>query len=110
MQALSSALGLRLRVEYLDSVAMPWSCRAGMHRHVVCGPSAASVVSGACPHRDGRRPTLAACLLFRPGHYDLLAPKDWAEAAGTAAGGEEERDNGASFVPPAPPPPPPKTG
>ena len=32
VQALSSALGLRLRVEYLDSSAMPWSNRAGMHR------------------------------------------------------------------------------
>ena len=29
VQALSSALGLRLRVEYLDSSAMPWSSRAG---------------------------------------------------------------------------------
>ena len=78
VQALSSALGLRLRVEYLDSSAMPWSNRSGMHRHVVCGPPTSGVVSGACPH-FGRRPTLAACLLFRPGHYDLLAPKDWAD-------------------------------
>ena len=87
MQALSAALQLRLRVEYLDGSSMPWSPRAGMHRHVICGP------------RDDK---IWACLLFRPGHYDLLAPRDWAEAAA-------DEDRGACFVPPLPPPMPPKT-
>ena len=66
VQALASALGLRVRVEYLNAQSVPWSERCGPHRHVVCGPAAAGKAKS--------RPLLAACLLFRPGHYDVLLP------------------------------------
>ena len=95
VQALAAALHVRVRVEYLDRAAVPWSPRCGPHRFVVCGP-AASDSSGAA---GGGRPRLAACLLFRPGHYDLLVPRD--EAALDGAG-----EPSAAFVPPLPPGPP----
>ena len=46
-------------------------------------------------------PPLSACVLFRPGHYDMLTPIDWGEPSLLAADGE-------CFVPPLPPrrPPP----
>ena len=71
MHALSCALGLRVRVEYLDAKAAGSSERSGPHRHVVCGPGVASDDgSTALPP-----PRLTACLLYRPGHYDILYPK-----------------------------------
>ena len=82
----------------------------GLHRHVICGPpSDCAELAAAAPPRgangggangahaaggDGR-PPLTACLLFRPGHYDLLAPKDWAAAA--------DEDTQPCFVPPLAP-------
>jgi len=81
IQALASALDIRVRVEYLDAKAVPWSKRCGPHRHVVCG----------APER-----MLAACLLFRPGHYDMLTPRDWTAVS-------QQTDTAAHFVPPLPP-------
>ena len=43
VQALSTALGIAVRVEYLDSKAVTWSARAGPHRHVVCGAQGSEV-------------------------------------------------------------------
>ena len=60
VQALASALGLRVRVEYLNAQSVPWSERCGPHRHVVCG--AAADGGGA---RAKSRP-LPRCLLARP--------------------------------------------
>ena len=84
VQALASALDLRVRVEYLDGSAH--------HRHVICGPELLRAEAGQAQSGATWR-ELAICLLFRPGHYDVLVPLDWAAAAAPDA---------ASFVPPAP--------
>ena len=92
VQALASALGLRVRVEYLNAQSVPWSERCGPHRHVVCG--AAADGGGA---RAKSRPLLAACLLFRPGHYDVLLPTDW-----NAAALDDDAADNPRFVAPLP--------
>ena len=84
VQALASALDLRVRVEYLDG--------SSHHRHVICGPERLRAEAGQAQSGATWR-ELAICLLFRPGHYDVLVPLDWAAAAAPDA---------ASFVPPAP--------
>ena len=84
VQALASALDLRVRVEYLDG--------SSRHRHVICGPEQLRAEAGQAQSGAAWR-ELAICLLFRPGHYDVLVPLDWAAAAAPDA---------ASFVPPAP--------
>ena len=84
MIALVSALSLRVRVEYLDRTSAPFSSRCGPHHHVVCGPS---------------NSLLAACLLFRPGHYDLLQPSCWDELELLSDTPHHEPD----FVKPLPP-------
>ena len=120
VQALTTALELRIRIEYLDSSAanlLPWSERCGLHRFVVCGPqafvspqaraaaAAEARLMGATPATT-TGPPLVACLLFRPGHYDVLTPRDWSDTVLTAADPRE----GSAFVPPLPPPrdPPPR--
>ena len=89
--ALTEALGLAVRVEYLEEQPYPWSSRCGPHRHVI-RPLEASKASG-----DG--PPIAACVLFRPGHYDLLHPRDWSGPFLTEPDGER-------LVLPRPPPTP----
>lgn len=84
VQALASALDLRVRVEYLDG--------SPHHRHVICGPECLRAEAGQA-HSGASWRELAVCLLFRPGHYDVLVPRDWAAAAAP---------DDASFVPPAP--------
>ena len=84
VQALASALDLRVRVEYLDG--------SSHHRHVICGPELLRAEAGQAQSGATWR-ELAICLLFRPGHYDVLVPLDWAAAAAPDT---------ASFVPPAP--------
>ena len=84
VQALASALDLRVRVEYLDG--------SSRHRHVICGPEHLRAEAGQAQSGAAWR-ELAICLLFRPGHYDVLVPLDWVAAAAPDA---------ASFVPPAP--------
>jgi hypothetical protein len=93
IMALTGALGIAVRVEYLDDVAYPWSSRCGPHRHVI-RPLEASEASG-----DG--PPIAACVLFRPGHYDLLIPSDWSVPALLEPDGER------LVLPQQPPRPPP---
>jgi len=90
LQALTQALRLGVRVEYLDSVSAAWSERCGPHRHVLRIPQADDTADAAPP------PTLAACVLFRPGHYDMLRPRDWADPSLLEPDGE-------TFVPPLPP-------
>ena len=122
VQALTTALNLFVRIEYLDSASVKWSDRCGPHRHVVCGPTATvtgasdaitateadatspasaggaadvgvgaeSASSAASSTGDSTAeappaPYLAACLLFRPGHYDVLLPSDPSDAAALAA-------------------------
>lgn len=92
LQALTHALALGVRVEYLDGASAAWSERCGPHRHVLrIPPSAADAAAGEPP------PALAACVLFRPGHYDMLRPRDWADASLLEPDGE-------IFVAPLPPP------
>jgi len=93
IMALTGALGIAVKVEYLDDVAYPWSSRCGPHRHVI-RPLEASEASG-----DG--PPIAACVLFRPGHYDLLIPANWSEPALLEPDGER------LVLPQQPPRPPP---
>jgi hypothetical protein len=93
IMALTGALGIAVKVEYLDDVAYPWSSRCGPHRHVI-RPLEASEASG-----DG--PPIAACVLFRPGHYDLLIPSNWSEPALLEPDGER------LVLPQQPPRPPP---
>lgn len=118
VQALTTALNLVVRIEYLDAASAKWSGRCGPHRHVVCGPSAtATGAAGVATAADDDEPSpasaggaanagasvksassaasssnakaaegpsapyLAACLLFRPGHYDVLLPYAAALAA-----------------------------
>ena len=122
VQALTTALNLVVRIEYLDAASVKWSDRCGPHRHVVCGPTAtatdaadgataaaddasspasargaadvgagaesasgAASSSGATTAEAQPAPYLAACLLFRPGHYDVLLPSDPSDAAALAA-------------------------
>jgi ubiquitin thioesterase protein OTUB1 len=91
--ALTTALGLGVRVEYLNSESYPWSQRCGPHWHKLLLPLAP---------RTGHAPVLAACVLFRPGHYDLLLPDEdrWTDPTLLAP-------DAAELVPPLPPPPPP---
>ena len=56
-QALTAALRLRVRVEYLDATPMTWSARCAVHRFVVCGPSADGELALGPP------PLLVACAL-----------------------------------------------
>jgi hypothetical protein len=93
IMALTGALGIAVRVEYLDDVAYPWSSRCGPHRHVI-RPLEASEASGDSP-------PIAACVLFRPGHYDLLIPSKWSEPALLEPDGER------LVLPQQPPRPPP---
>ena len=105
VQALTAALEMRVRVEYLDAASTPWSSRSGVHRFLVCGPTSgatttASAASDAAAR--GRPPAsseplrLVACLLYRPGHYDVLIPRDW-EAM------DRPSEPRAVCVPPLPP-------
>ena len=90
IEGLTCALGIGVRVEYLVDTAADWSQRCGPHRHILCMPSAP----------DGAPPNpLAACILFRPGHYDMLMPMDWTNKALLEATGER-------LIPPLPPPKP----
>lgn len=93
IMALTGALGIAVKVEYLDDVAYPWSSRCGPHRHVI-RPLEASEASGDSP-------PIAACVLFRPGHYDLLIPSNWSEPALLEPDGER------LVLPQQPPRPPP---
>ena len=90
--ALTTALGLGVRVECLNPESYPWSQRSGPHWHKLLLPLA---------DRTGRAPVLAACVLFRPGHYDLLLPDEgrWTDPMLLAP-------DAAELVPPLPPPPP----
>ena len=89
IQALTAALQLRVRVEYLDAEATLWSERCGLHRFLVCGPkrtpgvplqgapadhaAAMAAAAAAATNDDPPSAPLVACLLFRPGHYDVLS-------------------------------------
>ena len=96
VQALTAALQLRVRVEYLDSASTPWSTRSGVHRFLICGPPTLREGSADAQGAHEERTTLVACLLFRPGHYDVLSPKDWAKM-------DDETEQRAAFVAPVPP-------
>jgi hypothetical protein len=84
LQALTSALNLGVRVEYLNEARAPWSARCGPHRHVLRLPPSSNSA-------------LAACVLFRPGHYDMLTPHAWDDPTLLEPDGDQ-------FVPPLPPP------
>jgi len=98
IQALATALNVVVRVEYL----VP----RGPHRHVVCGlraalapaAAAAAAAEGAAEETPSTAPStapgtapdasvsrvrcrLAACVLYRPGHYDVLTPRNWDDPA-----------------------------
>ena len=74
--ALTGALGIAVKVEYLDD---------GPQRHVI----------------RPLGPPIAACVLFRPGHYDLLIPRNWSEPDLI------EQDGERLVLPQQPPRPPP---
>ena len=112
IQALTAALQLRVRVEYLDAEATLWSERCGPHRFLVCGPkrtpsvplqgapadppAAMAAAAAAATNDDPPSAPLVACLLFRPGHYDVLSPRAWDQMDG-------EDEPRAAFVPPLSP-------
>ena len=127
IQALATALNVVVRVEYL----VP----RGPHRHVVCGlraaraalaPAAAAAAEGSAAEgaaEETPRPTpgmaadaseslvgcrLAACVLYRPGHYDVLTPRNWDDPAlldGTDQGRAEPLTDQLASQPEVPPPP-----
>ncbi|XP_058092905.1 OVARIAN TUMOR DOMAIN-containing deubiquitinating enzyme 1-like [Magnolia sinica] len=69
--ALSDALGVPIRVVYLDRS----SCDAGgvnVNHHDFI-PAAGDPQNGTCDGSDPPKPILT--LLYRPGHYDILYPK-----------------------------------
>ena len=128
--ALTKALQLRVRVEYFDPVRRQsaYSPRCGVHRFVVRGPAELDARTSArmaaetrlqsparsdrdCAMRQPPRPVapLVACLLFRPGHYDVLVPRSWdgldsrAVQAASAAVVEEDERTCEVFVPPVAP-------
>eukprot|EP00966_Prymnesium_polylepis_P237601 5495401-Prymnesium_polylepis.1 len=70
LTALADALQLRVRLEVLASTDVSWSGRSGGHRCLMRGPDAAAAAADEAP-----RPLLLACVLFRPGHYDVLSPR-----------------------------------
>jgi len=96
VQALTAALQLRVRVEYLDAASTPWSTRSGVHRFLICGPPTLREGSADAQSAHEERTKLVACLLFRPGHYDVLSPKDWEKM-------DDETEPRAAFVAPVPP-------
>lgn len=93
--ALTGVLGLGVRVEYLVDTATEWSSRCGPHSHILRMPHEEPTAASVPPGR-ATSPPLVACLLFRPGHYDLLVPRDWSDPELL----EPDRD---AFVPPLPP-------
>ena len=127
IQALATALNVVVRVEYL----VP----RGPHRHVVCGlraaraalaPAAAAAAEGSAAEgaaEETPRPTpgmaadasesrvgcrLAACVLYRPGHYDVLTPRNWDDPAlldGTDQGRAEPLTDQLASQPEVSPPP-----
>ena len=119
IMALTQALQLRVRVEYLDDTNAPWSTRGGVHRFEVCGPAtrwgpaaaaeAREVAAAAGEAGNGMPPSplqmprapLVACLLFRPGHYDVLSPRNWEDSMLSGAFGGVSR--GRHLAPPLPP-------
>ena len=119
IMALTNALQLRVRVEYLDDTNAPWSVRGGVHRFEVCGPATRSGPAAAAEAREAAaaanpagsvmppsplqmpQAPLVACLLFRPGHYDMLSPRSWEDPTLSGAGGGGSR--GRHLAPPLPP-------
>jgi len=109
VQALTAALGLRVRIEVLDATPVNSSARCAVNRVVMCGPTAepTAAVSGRSGGRSGSLEAkaailrnelnllgAAACVLYRPGHYDVLTPRNWDDPAlleGTDQGGSDSR-------------------
>ena len=92
VRALTEALQVRTRIEYLNGAGMAWSDRCGVHGFVTCGPEAAAGAGGGAPAM------LVACLLYRPGHYDVLVPRSWEQLSRA-----EAAEQNPSLVPPLPP-------
>lgn len=65
--ALSDALGVPIRVVYLDRSSCDSSSPTINHHDFI--PSSSSSSSSASDH-----PTKPVTLLYRPGHYDILYP------------------------------------
>ncbi|KAL1508714.1 hypothetical protein AB1Y20_004809 [Prymnesium parvum] len=99
VRALTAALHVRVRVEYLGLAGhCAWSRRCGTHRCVLLGPPEDG--EGARSFGGWPRTPLVACLLFRPGHYDVLSPWSWEDSS-------LDRGDETAFVPPLPPRAPP---
>lgn len=68
--ALSDALGVPIRVVYLDRSSCDTSSVSVNHHDFV-------PAGGDCPNASGSSGTITPfiTLLYRPGHYDILYPK-----------------------------------